>query len=104
MDFVTIVWMLCCYLAWPLIEILITGERTVRHVDNVMSIVFLFAMAWSYTVGKVRAERKQEEQEKEKRQTSCSSWILRNPIQVPIQLTTISNLYPLARISYFYLD
>ena len=36
MDFVTIVWMLCCYLAWPLIEILITGERTVRHVDNVM--------------------------------------------------------------------
>lgn len=24
-------------------------------------------MAWSYTVGKVRAERKQEEQEKEKK-------------------------------------
>ena len=67
MDFITIVWMLCCYLAWPLIEILITGERTVRHVDNVMSIVFLFAMAWSYTVGKVRAERKQEEREKEKK-------------------------------------
>ena len=36
MDFVTIVWMLCCYLAWPLIEILI--ESAVKPLALAMGI------------------------------------------------------------------
>ncbi len=58
---VFLIWIAICYIVWPTVEILVTGERTVSTTDNWMALFFLLAMYWSYKIGKQRASEQKHE-------------------------------------------
>ena len=51
-NMIFLVWLVLCYLVWPTVEILVTGNRTVSTTDDWMSLFFQLAMYWCYNVGK----------------------------------------------------